>query len=258
VQNEKPLVEKKQGAAIYLSSPRPPQMKEFASDFRTRWPGVPLKSEGQQGNCVYVGVGDSRMAVEFRPVRVPDGVTSEAAVSAQARHWPTVARDLAPHQAHLAIAASHDGGNVLNLAADLTKAVTSLLSVSDSIGVAWLNGPVVNAARDFVGIASEMFEIDALPLILWIAIAWNPEAHLVHTKGMAQFGAAELFLAEQPEPATEMVAYLFDLANYVLTSGNVLLEGETIDGPKGVLRIQSLSGVESGKRGLMLFPVRPN
>jgi hypothetical protein len=68
---------------------------------------------------------------------------------------------------------------------------------------------------------------------------------------------SDLFLAQQPGPSIEVVAYLFDLASYVLTSGNLLLDGETIDGPKGTLRIESVKS-ESEKRGLMLFPMQPN
>ncbi len=55
----------------------------------------------------------------------------------------------------------------------------------------------------------------------------------------------------------EASSYLLDLATYVLTSGKALLDGETVDGPKGTLKIESLKG-NSGKPGVMLFPVRPN
>jgi hypothetical protein len=243
---------------IYLRSRTPLQLSEFASDFRTRWPGVVLKSKGQEGNCVYLRVGDSHLAVEFRPRRIPDGVTAEAIISASARHWPTAAMDLAPHQAHIAITTSHDGTNALSLAVSITKAVASLLSVSDCMGVAWLDGPVVFAAQDFLSITIEMFDTGVLPLLLWVAVLWDPKASVLHTKGMSQFGGPELFLAELPKPSTEMVEYIFDLAHYVLTSGKEFLDGETIDGPKGLLRIQLLESPESGKRGLMLFRVRPN
>jgi hypothetical protein len=252
------VLDTKLGAVIYLRSRRPLQLGEFGSDLRNRWPRIVLKSEGQQGNSRYLRVGNSRLAVEFRPTRVPELVTDEAIVSASARHWPTVAKDLKHHQAHLSIAASRDGVDGISLAADLTKVIAALESVSDSIGVAWLNGSIVNRGQDFVEIAKEMFAVGTLPLMLWIGALWDPIAHLMHTKGMSQFEAPELFLAQLPEPSTEMVEYLFELAYYVLTSGNELLDGETIDGPKGVLRVQSLAPVESGKRGLMLFPVQTN
>jgi hypothetical protein len=45
---------------------------------------------------------------------------------------------------------------------------------------------------------------------------------------MLQFEAPERLLAQQARPTAELVSYLFDVAQYVLTSGESILDGETI------------------------------
>jgi hypothetical protein len=74
---------------------------------------------------------------------------------------------------------------------------------------------------------------------------------------MLQFEAPEILLAHQKRPSPELVEYLFEVANYVLTSGKELLDGETIGGPGGVLRIDSVRGSDPGRRALVLVPMRP-
>jgi hypothetical protein len=246
----------KLGAVIYLKGCEPFKSQPFVSDFRKRWPGVSLVGEGREGNRAYFGIGDCHFAVEFRAARVPQPATD--AVLRMTAQWPDAERELAPHQTHLAVSASVDHGNALNLACEFTRVLAALATVSDSIGVCWLNGSVLCTRDEFVGIAAEMLGLGTPPLMLWIATHWKSEGQLIHTKGMSQFAAAELFLAQQPGSSLEMVEYLFDLAHYVLTSGNELVEGETIDGPKGVFRIVSLDGSDSGKKGTMLVPMKVN
>lgn len=246
----------KLGVAIYLRTLEPLAVAKLISDFRARWSGDAFEFENSKGNCSYFNVASTRIAVEVRQTRVPDSVTH--AVADAAVHWPSAKRDLALHGAHIGVAATFDGGDALTAASDLTKFVVSLLKISDSVGVAWLNGPVLFPTKDFLDIATELLAIDKRPFILWVAAHWIPEGRLIYTKGMAQFGAPEIFLAEQSGMSSEMVTYLFDLVNYVLTSGNALLDGETIDGPNGVFRIESMHKSESEKKGLFLVPVRPS
>jgi hypothetical protein len=202
--------------------------------------------EGQEGNRAYFGIGECHFAVELRAARVPQPTTD--AVLRMTPQWPDAEKELAPHQAHLAVSASVDHGDAVNLACEFTRLLAALASVSASIGVCWLNGPVLCSAEEFVGIAAEMLGLGTPPLMLWIAAHWKPEGQLIHTKGMSQFATADLFVAQQRERSVEMVEYLFDLAHYVLTSGKELIAGETIDGPRGVFRIESLSGSDSRKR----------
>jgi len=74
---------------------------------------------------------------------------------------------------------------------------------------------------------------------------------------MLQFGAPEILLAQQAHPSHEAAEHLFEIAHYVLTSGKEILDGETMDGPNGVLRVESVYGRDRGRRALVLVPMTP-
>jgi Domain of unknown function (DUF4261) len=256
---EKQAGSEKLGAVIYLRTAPPLRLAEFVSKFHERWPELPLANEGRNGNLAYFGGGDSHFAIELRHATIPQEITNSALPS---RHWPDAEKDLALHAAHLKIVASPEPDGAFRLAFDLTRAIVALLDVTDPIGVCWLNssvlnGSVVHSARDFVAIASEMLNINLPPLMLWIAVHWKPQEHVIHTAGMLQFGAPEILLAQQACPSAEMVEYLFEVAHYVLTSGKEILAGETMDGPRSVFRIECTSGSNSQRKAVILVPVRP-
>ncbi len=249
----------KLGAAIYLRNGGPLHLAAFVSDFEKRWPEESLIREGEDRNCAYFAVGDAQLAIELRYERIPQDVTA-AVLPGSMRHWPTAETELAPHLAHLKIATTARRGRELSAASALTKTVVALLSITDSIGVCWLNGPALHSAREFIAIASEMFGAGVPPLMLWVGVHWKPQERLIHTKGMAQFDAPEIFINLQSEPSPEWVEYILEVAYYSMSSGKEILDGETMDGPKGVLKISKIRGGDNHpeRTGLILVPVRPN
>jgi hypothetical protein len=220
-------------------------------------PDCPWLNEGRNGNLAYFGSGGSHFAVELRHATIPQEVTNSALPS---RDWPDAEKDLALHVAHLKTVGSPEPGGAFRLAFDLTRAIVALLDLTDAIGVCWLNlnGSVLHPASDFAAIASETLGLGLPPLMLWIAVHWKPQEHVLHTTGMLQFGAPEILLAQQVRPSREMVEYLLEVAHYVLTSGKEILAGETMDGPGGLLRIESVGGSDHGRRAVILAPVRPS
>jgi len=214
------------------------------------------KNEGLAANYSRFGVWQSHIAIEVRRRCVPDSVTNS--VLDNTLHWPTAKQDISTHEAHIAVAGSIECDDTVLLASDLTKTVVSLLAVTDSLCVCWLNGPVLSLRDDFMEIATELLKLGQPPFMLWVGAQWRPEGGLVHTKGMPQFGAPEIFLAQQPRFSEENVTYLHSLIKHVLTSGNTFVEGETLDGPNCVYKIERLQGSDSEKTGLFLVPARPN
>ncbi len=100
--------------------------------------------------------------------------------------------------------------------------------------------------------------MDQPPFLLWVGVNWKPDGCLIHTKGMAQFGAPELFIGKQSTITEEMISYLHQLVRDFLTVENKLVAGQTIEGPECVFRVEILGGGGSNKTGLLLLPVRPN
>lgn len=97
-----------------------------------------------------------------------------------------------------------DDGETFILASDLTKAVAALLAITDSLCVCWLNAPVLALRHDFLRIASELLRVDQPPFLLWVGMNGKPDGGLAYTRGMAQFGAPELFIGKQSTVSKEV------------------------------------------------------
>ena len=234
----------------------PLSVEDFLSDFHRRWPQTKCEKIEESGDCTYFKIGTCDVVVQLRKVSVPDSVTNS--VLDATLHWPGAREDLSGHKAHFAVAASIETGDTVLLASVLTRALVSLLTVTRSLYICWLNGPALSLKDDFVDIASELLELGQMPFLLWVGIGWKPEGGLVYTKGMAQFGAHEIFLAKQARLSDEIATYLHDLIREVLASERILAVGETIEGPDCFYKVEKLQVRNPNKTALFLVPTQPN
>jgi hypothetical protein len=152
---------------------------------------------------------------------------------------------LCAHPAHLVVTCL-DARGPLTLACDLTKAIVALMPVTDSLAVCWMNGFALNPARTVAAAARDMFDTGFYPVDLWVAAGFNAEKHTLHTEGMTQFDAPEIILRKQPDPASLMVDYLCQVAQFVLTSPHKIKNGERMHSPHGLFRISLESKGERG------------
>ncbi|MGO9402998.1 MAG: hypothetical protein ACLPVW_05945 [Terriglobales bacterium] len=243
---------KKVGAVIYSSTNRPLRLPDFLAEFHRSWPHSSLEKTGKEPHRALFRVGQSDFALELHHTRVPQQVT-ELVVNSTL-HWPMASAALAHHQAHLSVVGSAETRDVLGLACDLTKAIAALLPVTDALAVCWLSGPALNSAETFVHSAVESFGTGLYPISLWVAAHWDAQAGVIQTRGMAQFGAPEICLAQQKDATPLMVQYVFQVAQSVLAPHRQIADGDIIDSPHGRLRVKEI-GV-SGKRVLVLEPPR--
>ena len=240
------------GAVIYLSTNRPLRLPDFLAEFHKNWPQGLLEKTGKEPHRAFFRSGKSSFALEMHHSLVPRAITDSVVHSTL--DWPNAEQALSRHPAYMSVAGSVENRAYLTLACDLTRAVAALLPVTDALGVCWLNGPALNPAKRFAATAREMLDTGLYPLTLWVAAQFDPEADALHTKGMAQFEAPEIYLAEQPDPAPLMVDYLFQVAQYVLTSHRQIKDGEKMDSPHGTMRIKSAITGDRGRRVLILEP----
>lgn len=247
---------RKLGATIYLKNFAPIPIGKFMADFRKNWPETPCEVESEKPAIAQLKIGLSHVAIELRRRSVPESFTDS--VLQTTLHWPTAKDDISTHTAHIAVAASRDDGETIVLASDLTKAVATLLAITDSLCVCWLNGPALTLREDFVSIANEFLRMDQPPFLLWVGVNWKPDGCLIYTKGIAQFGAQELFIGKQSTVSEEVISYLHQLVRDVLTLKRKLVAGQMIDGPNGIFRVELLGGGTPNKSGLLLLPARPN
>ena len=246
-------VKKKLGGVIYLRQYSALNSHEIIGNFEKQWPKVGIKDEGQQQGLMFFSIAHAWYTVELCKTQIPGSVTAEAL--RPNLQWRDADQQLRGHASHITVSAMAAPSDGIEIACNLTRLVSTLMGLSDAIGACWLNGPVLCPKQSFIDISAECFTAGILPSLLWIADRWEPQTGLIYTTGMDQFERPDLFLAEQQQQTN--VEYLFDLVNYILSSGKEILDGETVDGPDGTLRVQTLErSYKTGKSGLMFIPVR--
>jgi len=243
---------KKVGAVIYLSSNRPLRLANFFAEFRENWPSLSLEKRGSEPHRAFFRVDQSDFALELHHSPVPDAITEPVADSTL--QWPAAAKALSHHAAHFELSATPPSHDVLTLNCDLTRAIASLVPVTDSLAVCWLNGPALNPARTFISTAREMFSTGLYPIALWTAVRWDAPNRSLVTHGMHQFGQPELALTKQPDAAPLMVEYLYQVALSLLNPRHRIGVGETVDSPHGRMKVKPGKMAENGKRLLILEP----
>lgn len=239
------------GAVVYLASNRPLRLADYFAEFRDNWPSLSLEKTGSEPHRVAFRVGRSNFSLELHHAPVPHAITEPVADSTL--RWPTAATALSHHVAHFELSATPFGPGILALTCDLTRAIASLLPVTDSLAVCWLNGPALNPARTFISTAREMFSTGLYPIALWTAVRWDAANHALVTHGMSQFGAPELVLVKQPDAAPLMVDYLYQVALSLLNTRHPIAEADIVDSPHGRLKVKPGRSA-NGKTTLLLEP----
>lgn len=242
------------GSVIYLGSATPIRSAAIVGEVRKSWPDLRVGNIREQHDSVFLQVGTSEIAICLCREKVPPEVTAEI-LSSQRRGCESEPL-LARHQAYIAVSGLAVRGAELSFACDLTKAIVGILSTVESLAVCWLNGPVLHEASEFAGIAKEMLRAGVLPLLVWIGVRWDIQSRSLYTKGMLQFGSPEVMLAGQTGATPDKAEYLFEVANYVLTSDREISEGETIEGPGCTFKIESVRGSNPMKKMLILVPLK--
>jgi hypothetical protein len=242
----------KAGAVIYLASNRPLHLPDLYAEFHENWPSQSLEKTGREPHRAFLRAGRTDFSLEFHHSSVPQAITEPVANSTL--HWPTAPTVIGRHVAHLKLLGSPMSQGILTLTCDLTRAIASLLAVTDSLAVCWLNGPALNQSKTFISTAREMFATGLYPLPLWAAVRWDEKSHTLATHGMGQFGAPEIILREQPDAAPLMVDFLFQTALSLLISRHPVREGEILDGPHGRIKVSPGRIDGKGTRVLVLEP----
>lgn len=193
------------------------------------WKELPRAKEvRQEGDTVSFELGNALVTLTLMRTPIPWGDLEGPARAAW--HWPEATERLKAHLGHVIVAVLAPGMDRIEATLLLTRVVAAVAATTDSSGVYWGEGPVVNAPDDFVEEAKRTSR-ERLPLYLWLAfhLVRNPDGTFtLCTSGMRAFGFMELELvASRSKPAT-LVDRAFNFAHYLLDHGPVLEDGHTI------------------------------
>lgn len=171
--------------------------------------------------------GDMRLAVSFMPGPVPNG---EAEHYAAANYlWPEAVEATKRHQAQILVAVLGDKAGPLEQGKLFTKAAASCLKQSGAVGI-YTDGAVFQPEfyRDFAMLMKE----GELPIMDWVWFGLchsGPQAG-VYTYGMKKFGRDEIevYVDRLGADLNAVRDFMLSIVSYILESGAVLRDGETI------------------------------
>ena len=206
--------------------------KAIAADIAAKWPdsppATPVKAE-KPGQFV-LELGDCSIIGQLVAKPIPQGSLEESIDTSML--WPAAREDLRPHAGHIIVTVLDPDEDVrLRGAKILTYAVAGILgSCPEALGVAWGPRALLCPSQLFQEMAAKLLP-DGLPLYLWVQFraGKSPDGTTSgFTIGMSELGHKEFETANASDSVPELRERLFNLALYVLESGPVILDGNTI------------------------------
>lgn len=146
--------------------------------------------------------------------------------------WPNGAVETAAHRAHVVVFLARTGDSPVEEAMLVTRLALVALELFDGLGVYWGNACVTNSREMFEQCAREMTD-EHLPLPVWLRFqpvrADNDEIGM-YTLGLKQFGLMEIEIDRSPMELGELFDFVSNLAHYLVMSGPVIKDGNTVGG----------------------------
>ena len=187
-------------------------------------PSLAGRETGEGATTVSIPGGAAGMV--HIPMPIPAGdIDGPVAV---AWHWPGARDAVSGHRSHVIVHVASTALDLIDVRLLLTKLVASVLAIADGIGVYVGDAMLVRSAADFREDAAQASR-ENLPILSWIGFNLvSEEAALsAYTTGLTGFGLHELEVSRSAMAVPTLLGTLADLANYQLTSGKVLRDGDT-------------------------------
>jgi hypothetical protein len=173
-------------------------------------------------------IDDEMVAIAHMPFPIPSNDIEEAAQYAY--NWQTVSEDTARHKSHLIISVIHGGQDQIKRFKIFTQLVSSLLRVTNSIGVYEGSQSLLVQKEDFLDQAKLMSD-KYLPLNLWVyfGLRANKNGNSGYTYGLKEFNKPEMEVLNSSKSLEDIRDFLFNITHYVLNYDVTIQDGETCE-----------------------------
>ena len=203
--------------------------EQLLKDWKELEPDLLTVSADNGDDVVALDYGEAYIAVMNIPAPIGDDTVELVGPS---RLWPETEAFNGDYQAHAVVTVTGFGEDLTGLDDTflLSKVVTSLVAISpETFAVYWGSANHLIYPPLFREITME-----ALPnplLLLWVAInvGERPDGVMTgHTVGLDAVGLMDIEIPQTPKTAEETVAFLVDVADYLLTNGLVIKDGDAV------------------------------
>lgn len=203
--------------------------KAVTADIAKKWPDFdpPAASVPNPGQMSF-DYGDDYVLAQLVPAPIPWGDLDIPCRSSIL--WPDAEKALKPHAGHL-IVTTPCGDDPVARAKLVTSVLAGILgSCPQAVGVYWGDAALVVPSKLFQEMAQQILP-DGLPLFLWMhARTGRNEDGTTSgfTTGLAGLGHKEFETDNASDDPGTLRERLFNLAEYVLTNGPVIKDGNTV------------------------------
>ena len=188
------------------------------------WPITGVETDGKQALALRVAEGVVLITLVQEPT--PQGELAQ--MCRRARNWKTACEAVASHKAYLVVSVRDTPFDKVGAALLLTQVVAALLD-DNAIASYW--GDSLQSRAAFLQ-QSETATRDNLPLTLWlhVRLSSHPQNGLsISTSGLRAFDLLEIESKDVKAADNQsLYALVMGTANYVLTKGPVIRDGDAI------------------------------
>ncbi len=146
-------------------------------------------------------------------------------------YWNSAEKDIETHTSHLIVFASGEIDKK-ELSRKLTMLTSSLVELTDSLGVYWGSSSQVIQNELFVDYSRSLKD-DNYPIPIWVKFTGYQNedgTYYLYTIGLKEYGHREFEIEKYKSNMSEGVFFLMDFADYVLINGPIIKNGDTVGG----------------------------
>jgi uncharacterized protein DUF4261 len=201
----------------------------MTADLALKWPALPKIEAGETTEEMFAfRVGNQEVIIATMPAPIPWADLEGPCATSWL--WPDAAKILEQHQQHLVVTALSDQGPI-ERATLLTQVLASVLATCpEAVGLYWGAATLVVPSALFQEFTTKVLPI-GLPVHLWVdvRVGQSPGGPSTgFTVGLSALGHMEFETLDSPVSPGELRERLFHLADYVLTNGPVIRDGNTV------------------------------
>lgn len=216
-------------AFVIVSSDKLPPPAEVINYAKGTWPALDFYSAGKSREGVIMFTGKGKELGVITLIEAPYPADELQYPCETAYGWPDACAALDEGKAHLIVTAF--GGN--NRMADHIRAtmlVQAAASLTNAIGVYWGTGESV-WSRDQFDLGTRTMSEEDPPIPLWIGFKVQAESDGISslvTRGMDAFELMNVEIQHSTRQPNNSLALASDIAYYLIKSGPVINDGDTI------------------------------
>ena len=215
-------------AMIMLNNPMTITENSLVEKLKMNWKGeFTVSSYSEKENTIVFVSDDIHFGITEMPIAIPNEDLDFPIKTAW--HWESAKDDIEAHTSHLIVFASGENDK-RELSKKLTMLTSSLLELTDSLGVYWGSSSQVIQNELFIDY-SIFLKDDNYPIPIWVKFTGYQNedgTYYLYTIGLKEYGHREFEIGKYKSDMSEGIFFLMDFAEYVLINGPVIKNGDTV------------------------------